>query len=404
MTASPAARIAVLGLTHPHRGGIAHYCTLLVRQLRQSHEVDFFTLRRQYPKWLVPGRTQHDGSAVGLAEPDQPCMDSINPLTWLATAWRLRRGDYDLVLIQWWHPFFGLCFGTIANLVLLTSRTPVGFLCHNVMPHERTRLDLLLTRFAFWRARHFIVHSEADLALLRGIKPDALIRQGDHPRYAFFAHGAPDRASARCRLAIDPDDRVLLFFGYVRPYKGLRHLLQALPEITRQCACTLLIVGEFYEPKQPYLDMIAEHGLEKRVRIVDRYVANEEVSLYFRAADVVVLPYESASQSGVIQIAFGLEVPVITTDVGGLSQAVEHGRTGLIVPAASPDRLAEAVLAYFREGCAALFRAQIAERAGEGGWQRMVRVVEALLADRPNAARSCGRPADDTDGHHAALE
>jgi glycosyltransferase involved in cell wall biosynthesis len=404
MTASPAARIAVLGLTYPHRGGIAHYCTLLVRQLRQSHEVDFFTLRRQYPKWLFPGRTQHDGSAVGLVEPDQPCMDSINPLTWLATARRLGRGHYDLVLIQWWHPFFGLCFGTIANLVLLTSRTPVGFLCHNVMPHERTRLDLILTRFAFWRARLFIVHSKADMAQLRGIKPDALIRQGDHPRYAFFAQGAPDRASARRRLAVGPDDRVLLFFGYVRRYKGLRHLLQAMPEIVRECACTLLIVGEFYEPKQPYLDMIAEHDLQEQVRIVDRYVDNEEVSLYFRAADIAVLPYESASQSGVVQIAFGLGVPVITTDVGGLSQAVEHGRTGLIVPAGSPDRLAEAVIAYFREGCDARFRAQIAERAAEGGWQALVKVVEALLADTTGAARCRGRPADDSDGHHAALD
>ena len=287
----------------------------------------------------------------------------------------------------------------------LTSRTPVGFLCHNVLPHERTRLDLLLTRYAFWRARHFIVHSNADLALLHDLKPRALIRQGDHPRYDFFAdQGAPDRASARRRLALGQDDRVLLFFGYVRPYKGLRHLIDALPEIVRQCPCRLLIVGEFYEPKEPYLARIAEHGLQERVQVVDRYVGNEEVSLYFGAADVVVLPYESASQSGVAQIAFGLGVPVITTDVGGLSQAVEHGRTGLIVPARSPDRLAAAVVGYFRDGCDARFRAQIGERGHAASWQGMVEVIEGLLADTTDAQRRRGRPADDTDGRHAALE
>jgi glycosyltransferase involved in cell wall biosynthesis len=405
MTASPRARIAVLGLTHPFRGGIAHYCTLLVRELRKSHEVAFVTLRRQYPKLLFPGRTQHDQSAASLAEPDDPWIDSVNPLTWLATAWRLRRGGYDLVLIQWWHPFFGLCFGTIANLLLLTSRTPVAFLCHNVLPHERSRIDRLLTGFAFWRASRFIVHSQADLALLRALKPAALIRQGEHPRYAFFgAAGAPDRADARRRLGLDPDERVLLFFGYVRPYKGLRHLLDALPAIQHACPCRVLVVGEFYEPKQPYLEQLAAHGLGERVRIVDRYVDNEEVSLYFSAADVVVLPYESASQSGVAQIAFGLGVPVITTDVGGLGQAIEHDRTGLMVPPRDPAALAAAVIRFFDEGCAERFRAAIEARAAGAGWQSMAEVVLSLLQDAPETARRGACPADEADGQHAAVE
>jgi glycosyltransferase involved in cell wall biosynthesis len=388
----PAVRIAVVGLTWPHRGGIAHYGTLLVRALRRRHEVCFVTLRRQYPKLLFPGRTQHDRSTVNLVEQDHPWLDSINPLTWLATAWRLRRGAHDLVLIHWWHPFFGPCFGTVANLLLLSARTPVAFLCHNVMPHERSRLDRLLTRFAFWRARHFIVHSEADRALLRALKPAALIRRGDHPRYDFFAEqGVLDRQGARRRLALEQDARVLLFFGYVRPYKGLRHLLDALPAIVRECPCTLLIVGEFYEPQEPYRDLIAAHGLQERVRIVDRYVDNEEVGLYFGAADVAVLPYESASQSGVAQIAFGLGVPVITTDVGGLGQAVEHGVTGLLVPPRAPDRLAEAVIGYFRDGWDPRLRAELERRAGGSGWQSMVEVIEALL--QVPAGRPAGKAA-----------
>lgn len=405
MTPASKARIAVLGLTHPFRGGIAHYCTLLVRHLREHHEVAFVTLRRQYPKLLFPGRTQHDQSAASLAEPDDPWIDSINPLTWLATAWRLRQGGYDLVLIQWWHPFFGMCFGTIANLLALTSRTPVAFLCHNVMPHERSWVDRLLTRFAFWRAGRFIVHAQADLALLRALKPDALIRQGDHPRYAFFGdHGTPDREAARRRLDLAPDERVLLFFGYVRPYKGLRHLIDALPAIMRSCPCTLLVVGEFYEPKQPHLDRIAAQGLEQAVRIVDRYVDNEEVSLYFSAADVVVLPYESATQSGVAQIAFGLGVPVITTDVGGLGQAVAHGRTGLLVPPRDPASLAEAVIAFFRDGCAKRFRAEIAARADQAGWHDMVEVVLSLVPAAAAAQPGGARTADGADRRHAALE
>jgi glycosyltransferase involved in cell wall biosynthesis len=381
-TTSKPARIAVVGLSHPHRGGIAHYSTLLVRELRRSHEVCFVTLRRQYPGWLFPGKTQYDRSEVPLVESNHPWIDSLNPLTWLATAFRLRRGNFDLVLIQWWHPFFGPCFGTIAHLLMLTSRTRVAFLCHNVTPHDRTRIDRLLTKFAFWRVRHFIVHSEADERELRALEPKAQVQRSMHPPYEFFAdHGGCEMATARRRLGLDVDVKVLLFFGYVRPYKGLIHLVRALPAIVDRCDCILLIVGEFYDPKQPYLDLITELGIQDRVRIVDRYVANEEVTSYFGAANVVVLPYESASQSGVAQVAFGLGVPVITTDVGGLAEAVEHGRTGLIVPSRAPAALAEAVVRYCQEGLETHFRDQIRSQARTSGWQSMASVVEALIED-----------------------
>lgn len=380
------ARIAVVGLSYPHRGGIAHYSTLLVRELRRGHDVCFVTLRRQYPRWLFPGRTQYDRSCVHLVEPNLPWLDSLNPATWLATAFRLRRGAFDLVLLQWWHPFFGLCFGTIANILQVTSSTPVAFLCHNVVPHERTRVDRLLTRFAFWRTRAFIVHSEADQRELQALAPVARVCRGAHPRYAFFADQVGcDPTAARRRLDLDADAEVLLFFGHVRPYKGLIHLVRALPEIIRHCDCVLLIVGEFYEPKQPYLDAVAELGVQDRVRIVDRYVDNEEVGVYFGAANVVVLPYESASQSGVAQVAFGFGVPVITTDVGGLAEAVEHDRTGLIVPSRTPAALADAVVRYVRDGLESRFRAAIEERGRCSGWDSMVGVIQALIEDMRGA-------------------
>jgi glycosyltransferase involved in cell wall biosynthesis len=348
---------------------------------------------------LFPGRTQYDRSSVHLVEPNHPWIDSLNPLTWLATAFRLRRGDFDLVLIQWWHPFFGLCFGTIANVLMLTSPTPVSFLCHNVTPHERTRMDRLLTRFAFWRTRRFIVHSEADERELRALEPRARVYRSVHPPYAFFAdQAACAPAAARRRLGLDDGTLILLFFGYVRAYKGLGYLVRALPAILRGCDCTLLIVGEFYEPKQPYVDLIAELGVQDRVRVVDRYVDNEEVGTYFGAANVVVLPYESASQSGVAQVAFGFGVPVITTDVGGLAEAVEHGHTELIVPSRAPAALAEAVVRYVRDGLEPGFRAEIAHRRGRsGGWERLVGVIEALIEDTRHAPSAAAEPRTDRD-------
>jgi len=377
-------KIVVLGPSYPFRGGIAHYSTLLVRALRKKHAVKFITLSRQYPELLFPGKTQYDYSDHGLAEENHALIDSVNPVSWVRTALVLRKEKVDLIVVQWWNPFFGLAFGTIANLLNLISKTRICFICHNVMPHESTRLDQVLSKYAFLKTRHFIVHSEEDRRHLLSLKPRAVVRKNVHPTYAIFGDfAAHEKIQARTELGIAPDKKTLLFFGLIRPYKGLKYLILAMADIAKSIDCVLLVVGEFYEPKEEYLSLIKQLRLEEHIVIRDEYVKNEAVSLYFSSADVVVLPYVTATQSGIVQIAFGLNKPVITTNVGGLPEAVEDGKTGFVVDPESPEKLAEAILKFYEGNYESKFSERIKETSHAFSWDAAVSSIESFLADQP---------------------
>ena len=374
-------KLAVLGLSYPFRGGIAHYSTLLVRELRKRYPVTFITLSRQYPTFLFPGKTQYDESDERLHEENHPLIDSINPLTWIRTAFSLKKSQVDFVIVQWWHPFFGLAFGTIVNLLYLLSKQRTCFLCHNVVPHESTILDKLLSKYAFLTTQRFIVHSEEDEHHLRALKPTAQIKRNPHPTYAVFGqHRILSKEESRQILDISHHKNVILFFGLIREYKGLQYIIHAMKRIVNCVDCVLLIVGEFYEPKEKYFSLIKELSLEDHIIVVDRYVKNEEVCVYFCSADVVVLPYISATQSGIVQIAFGFQKPVITTRVGGLPEAVEDGKTGFIVEPNSPEQLADAVIRYYREGREATFREAIQRQAATFSWERELTNLEDFLS------------------------
>jgi glycosyltransferase involved in cell wall biosynthesis len=373
-------KIAVLGLSHPFRGGIAHHSTLLVRSLRKKYSVRFITLSRQYPELLFPGKTQYDDSAHGLKEENEPLIDSVNPLTWVKAAFALKRDGVDLVVVQWWNPFFGLAFGTIANLLNLIAKTKVCFLCHNVMPHESTLLDRILSRYAFFASCYFIVHSDEDRSNLLSLKPRALVRKSVHPTLSIFGEFASySKSEARPRLGLAPDKKVLLFFGLIRAYKGLNYLIRAMDKVLKNLDCALLVVGEFYESKEEYLNLIKDLGLETHIIVRDEYVKNEDVSLYFGAADVVVLPYVTATQSGIVQIAFGLNKPVITTNVGGLPEAVEDGKTGFVVDAQSPDKLADAIVKFYQGNYEANFSEEIRKSGSAFSWDAEVSSIESFL-------------------------
>jgi glycosyltransferase involved in cell wall biosynthesis len=384
-------RIAVIGLSYPYRGGIAHYSTLQVRALRRRHDVTFLTLSRQYPGFLFPGQTQFDYSAKTLAEPNDRLIDSMGPLSWIAAARRLNHEQPELVILHWWHPFFAPAFGSIVRLLQARLRRRVCYLCHNVMPHEGNPLQALLTRYAFPSRGYYLVHSEQDHRQLVALRPRATIRKGCHPTYSEFADGGTsDKRAARRALGIAEERRTLLFFGLVRNYKGLKYLLEAMPRVRAALDCHLLVVGEFYEDKTAYLDQIRTLPLGESVTVVDRYVPNEEVGRWFSAADVVVLPYTSATQSGIVQIAFGLGTPVIVTNVGGLPEAVDDGRTGFVVPPEDAGALAEAILRFYEGGFEERFRAEIGRQAGRFDWDDEVALIEEFigLADAPAGASS----------------
>ena len=373
--------VAVIGVSHPYRGGIAHYSTLFVRTLREKHRVSFINFSRQYPKFLFPGKTQFDESGNPLLEPNERRIDSLNPVSWFRTAALLNQRSPDLIVFQWWHPFFAPAFGTIVRQLRPGLRSRVVFLCHNVLPHEASPMQKALTRFAFGNARYFIVHSEEDSRRLQELRPGAVIAKGHHPTYAEFgANSSRTKQQSRQTLGIPEKTRTLLFFGLIRPYKGLRHLIEAMRIVSAEMECQLLVAGEFYEDKRPYFELVEKLGLADRIRIVDRYIPNEDVGLYFAAADVVVLPYETATQSGIVQIAFGLDKPVISTNVGGLPEAVDHGITGLLVEPRDPEALAAAILEYFRLDLEPRFVAEIGRQKGRFDWsQALTHVDEYIL-------------------------
>jgi glycosyltransferase involved in cell wall biosynthesis len=375
-------KIAVLGLSYPFRGGIAHHSTLLVRELRKKHAVKFITLSRQYPERLFPGKSQYDTSNRELAEENYALIDSVNPASWLRVAFALKREKFDLVVVQWWNPFFAPAFGTIANVLTLLSESKVCFLCHNILPHESTLVDRILSRYAFFRSKYFIVHSDEDRRHLLSMKPCAVVKKNVHPTYSIFGDfGAYEKDQARRELGIAPDKKTMLFFGLVRPYKGLKYLIQAMAQVAKSIDCVLLVVGEFYESKEEYLSLVKQLGLEKDIVIRDEYVRNEDISLYFSSADVVVLPYVTATQSGIVQIAFGLNKPVITTNVGGLPEAVEDGKTGFVVDPESPEKLAEAILKFYEGNYEAEFAERIKANSHAFSWDAEVRSIESFFTD-----------------------
>jgi glycosyltransferase involved in cell wall biosynthesis len=373
--------IVYIGTAYPMRGGIAHFNAILARELAARHTVRFLSFTRQYPGLLFPGKTQYvtDREAAAAVRMDaEPVLDSICPWSWWRTARRALAAEPDLLLFKYWMPFFAPAFGTVARLVKRRRRARVVFVCDNIVPHERSLIDLPLTRYALRAVDGFVVMSAAVRDDLLKLKPEAPWRLVPHPIYDIFGERRP-KAEARRRLGLE-DGPWLLFFGYVRAYKGLDLLLRALPRIRERVPARLLVAGEFYEGESRYRRLVDDLGLGDAVRFCSNYIPEEEVPLYFSACDVTVLPYRSATQSGIVQVAYHLDTPVICTDVGGLAEVVPDGGSGFVVPPEDIDALAEAVIRYYAEDWEERLRAGVREQKQRYGWAPLVTAIEELAA------------------------
>lgn len=383
-------KIIIVSTAFPLRGGIAHYNALLAESLSaHGHEVQTVTFKRQYPSFLFPGKTQEESGEGIRATPAPQLVDSINPLNWIAVGRKLRQQKPDLLIFKYWLPFFGPCFGTIARVAKRGTGTKVLFICDNVIPHEHRPFDAAFTRYVFRAVDYFIVQSRTVERQLKEFWPGAAYRLAPHPVYNIF--GSPvDKQEARRALGIRAS-RVLLFFGYVRAYKGLQVLIRAVAALPREMDLHLMVVGEFYDDEQKYRALIRDLGLEDQVTINSEYVPNEMVGRYFSASDVVVLPYVSATQSGIAQIAYNFDKPVIATAVGGLSEVVIDGETGYIVPAEDASRLAAAIQKFYDEGHEADFGARVRQEKGKYSWDNMVAGIEELVQTQPPSPRAVER-------------
>ena len=365
-------RISIIGPAYPLRGGIAHHVYWLGQDLiSRGHSVQVISFRKLYPSLLFPGTTELDASRLKLDADALPLLTAWNPATWLRAFNRVKEFSPDGIIFQWWQPFFGPLVGTLARM-LRRSGFKCVIECHNVFPHERNPLDSSLIMFALSAADHLIAHSKKDREDLLAVVPEKPVSIAPLPVLDVFAGGG---APAR-------DGRTVLFFGKVRKYKGLEVLLAAMPRVLEKIDCTLIVAGEFYDSLERYRQLLREHRIEHRVRIDDRYIPNEEVPSIFQQADVLVLPYISASQSGVARIALSNALPVIASRAGGLSEEIEDNVTGLLFPTGDSEALAEQIVNYFTNNLGPAFSENILKAAGEQSSRRLSDVVEEILLPR----------------------
>lgn len=366
-------RFALIGPTFPYRGGIAHYNTLLARHLREENQILLLSFSRQYPRLFFPGKSDKDPSKRPLQTEAEYILDPLNPLSWRRTLKRLQAWQPDVVIIPWWHPYFVPVWAALSRGIKRLPDPPkLIFICHNVLPHEQGKLSQRLLpgmfRLACGQGDGFIVHSQADERILREILPQARVQVTPLPTYAEL--GVADTTQIELPVTLPTDRPLLLFCGLVRPYKGLDILLEAMAIAVRERPLHLLVAGEFWQGGETqYRRQIDRLGLNDCVTIWNEYIADEQLAACIDRCDVVVLPYRSATQSAVVQLAFGRGKPVITTNVGGLGEVVMDGRTGLVIPPENTVALAEALLHFFAQDLGIKFQQFIVQEMGAFSWK-----------------------------------
>jgi glycosyltransferase involved in cell wall biosynthesis len=372
-----------VGPAHPYRGGQAlvesHLFQLLSRLGYDCHTVSFKLL---YPSVLFPGTTQFDKSdRLHFDHSDRihRVINSINPFTWTRAAKKIEDLDPRVVVFVWWMPFFGPALGTIARRVKKRTDAKIVFLVENYVSHENRWFDHFATRKTLRYADQFISESQFVTDRITQDFPETPIEKCTLPVYDCYDFKRFDKSSARAELGIESKN-VVLFFGYIRPYKGLHNVINAFGGVLSEHPdTTLLIVGECYEDRKRYDDLLEKNNITDRTMFVSRYVSNEEVEPYFKAADVVCLPYESASQSGIVMMSYGFRRPVVTTEVGGLPEFVRSGETGLTVPPRDPEAIARAVNQILDSLERVDYEAKIAAFTEELGYKRLEKLFQRLI-------------------------
>lgn len=335
-------KIAILSCFYPYRGGIAQFNASVFNELSKQYQVKAFNFTRQYPPALFPGKTQYvteEDMAVKIES--ESVLDSINPLSWKRTADRINEWAPDLLLTRYWMPFFAPSLGYVAK------RMKKSCVCisvtDNIIPHESHFFDKPLTKYFLKSNDAFITLSESVKNDLLQMMPNARCICSPHPLYNHFGERI-EKAEARKRLNIDPDKKTLLFFGLIREYKGLDLLLDAFSTLSEDYQ--LIIAGEPYGSFDKYEKLIRSSSRERDIHCFTRYIKDDEVSLFFSASDVCVLPYRSATQSGISAVSYHFEIPMITTKVGGLKEAIADKNTGLVCDA-DPKSIAATIRDFF---------------------------------------------------------
>lgn len=342
----------------------------------EGYEVVIYSFSLQYPGFLFPGKTQFSNDPAPFGLEIHTAVNSINPFNWLKIGLELRRLRPDLIVPRYWLPFMGPCLGCILRIVKGNGHTKVVAIADNVLPHEKRPGDRAFTRWFISACDAFVVMSKSVLDDLRLFtqKPCSVI---PHPIYDNYGEHSP-REQALAQLGLPPQNKYLLFFGFIRDYKGLDLLLEAMAdERMRKMDLKLIVAGEYYGNREKYEAQIRNLGLENQLVMRTDYIPNEQVRHYFGAADLVVQPYRTATQSGISQMAYHFEKPMVVTDVGGLAEIVPDGEAGYVVPVDAKS-IANAIVDFYENDRAAAFSKGVAEGKKRFSWKAMVEGVLTL--------------------------
>lgn len=371
-------KILILSPAHPLRGGIASFSERLAKELQaEGDEVVIYSFSLQYPNFLFPGTTQYSNDPAPEGIDIETCVNSVNPFNWWQVGKRIQRWGPDLIIVRYWLPFMGPCLGTILRLAKRNSNCRVVAITDNVIPHEKRPGDRIFTQYFLQPVDACIVMSksvEQDIRQFTKTKPVAF---SPHPIYDNYG-AAVSREEGIQFLGLEVDTPYILFFGFIRRYKGLDLLLEAMarPEI-RELGLKLIIAGEYYDQADFYDELIQRHQLESHIVRRTHFISNEEVKYYFAAASLVVQPYRSATQSGISQIAYHFEKPMIVTRVGGLPEIVADGKEGYVVDV-DPQAIAEAMLDFFERNKTGEFQQHLQAAKARFSWNHMTQIIKQL--------------------------
>ncbi len=371
--------VVIIGPAHPLRGGLATFNERLAREfINQGYQVTIYTFSLQYPTFLFPGKTQYSEDPAPDDLKINVKINSVNPLNWIKIGLEIRKLKPVLIVLRYWLPFMGPCLGTIARIARRKNSTKVIAITDNIIPHEKRPGDWLFSKYFTSSCDGFITMSRAVLEDLKKFSKSRPGKYYPHPLYDNYGE-AVSREQACNNLGLNTSVKYLLFFGFIRDYKGLDILLQAFAdERFKKLPLKLLIAGEFYTNPQPYTDLIQKLKLQDKIILHDRFIPNSLIPSYFCACDLVVQPYKSATQSGVTQIAYFFDKPMIITNVGGLAEMVPHGKVGFVVP---PDdrKIADSISDYFSGNYASKFIEGIKDEKKRFTWNGLVQMFETFL-------------------------
>ena len=374
-------KIIIIGSAYPLRGGgIATFNERLAEELQSTNnKVSIYSFSLQYPSLLFPGSSQYSTDPAPKNLDIHAVINSINPLNWLKVANKIVREKPDLVIIRYWIPFMAPCLGTIARIIRKKINTNIICIADNIVPHEKRIADQLLTKYFMKSIHGFITMSNQVTSDLLTLHPKAKYIQTAHPLYDNFGPMIEKR-EARSYLKLEENKKILLFFGFIREYKGLDLLIEAMsnPAIKQQ-EIKLIVAGEFYQNKQPYLQRIQSLSLENSIIIIDEFISNELVKYYCCAADAIIQPYKKATQSGVTPLAYHFEVPMIVTNVGGLPEMVKDGISGLICEP-NVSSIAEHIIAFFSQD-PSKFKDGIKIEKNRFSWKSFVEHIKTLQSE-----------------------